>query len=255
MLDSLERIARLPSSPRLETLEEARELVRDLTPDEYALARVINSEADSRPTIEQACIADATVNDARARGKGLFAYITGGTGAFGEQGGVHKQSSARPPGPRHVEVALCTVRTRATVLPFVAPPFAGIAKGARQYLNPRVQDVLNKRDGSSTACPPLAILESWTYSRKIVSREDNGCQLATKRGGGQLEWVGPIAGVDPWNLMLMRPATAAQDRLYAEAVKVIESRGSYKGKGLPLAPVELLLVAGLIGAAYLGGLA
>jgi hypothetical protein len=50
--------------------------------------------------------------------------------------------------------------------------------------------------------------------------------------------------------MLLRPATSAQDRLFADAIKVIESRGRYKGR-FPLDPGGAALVALLVGASLL----
>lgn len=257
---TLARLEAAAREPRFDTLEEARAVYRDLTLDEYALARVINSEADRRPVLEQACIADSDVNRARDRGRSLFDYITNGSGQFGGQGrgddGVTRlQSSARPPGPKHVEVALAVLRRSWKAWPFLLPPLLGVSRGARQYFNPKVQDAMHAKDPASHSCSALGLLRAWTFdTEKCGARRccAGGAPAPdARRGRAQMEWVGPIPGVDAYQLMLIRPATANQGALYAEAVKVIESKGAYQGRRMPVAPVDLAIVAVLVGAGYL----
>lgn len=256
MLGTLATIEAAPRSPTFPTLEKALTYDAGLTRDSYALARVVASEFGQGEPTEMCCIADAIVNHADARGLSLFDHITERTGQFGSQGhgSNRKMSSKLDPGPRHVEAALAIVRRG--FFGALPPPLRGVAKGAYQFMDPKAQTSSNADDAARN-CPPLAVLESWTYARKILTHT-GGCELADQRGGGQLEWVGPIPGVDAYQLMLFRAATAQQDALYAAARRVIESRGSDPGQVLPLGPVELVTLAGLVAAAWLlsrGGLA
>jgi len=241
VLDHLAKIATAPTSPRFETHEEALERFPGLTRDAYALSRVINSEHGSGTPTEMCCIGDADANKAARQRRSIFDHVTAGTGQYGHQGEDKRPvSTARAPGPRHVVAALAVL---AGPQPF---GMRGIARGAERYFDVKAQ-AASAASSPETHCPPLVILERWTYSLPWGSER---CTLGTKRGGDQQEWVGPIPGVDPYVLMLMRPATAHQDALYQDARRVIESRGSYKGRWLPDA-VDLALLAVVVGGAWL----
>jgi hypothetical protein len=241
-------IAAAPTSPRFETEEEARQRFPGLTRDEYALARAVNSEAGSRPALEMACIADAIVN--AARGKSVFAHVTGGAG-YGPQKSPRPVTTDRDPGPRHVVAALAVLRPPAIfgqAVPLLAGNLRGCSHGATRFLNVKAQDELN-RSGSPTHRPAVAVLESWTYSRRFANDAPDGT-LKKERGGGQLEWVGHIPGVDAYRgVMLLRPATAQQDLLFSQARRIIESKGAYQG--LPFAPIDVAVLVAFIGATYL----
>lgn len=245
MAGALARIAAAPLSPSYGTHEAARAYAPDLTLDEYALARVVASEHGRGTPTEMGCIADASVN--HAAGAPLFAHVTAGRG-FGAQEG-RPMSTRLPPGPRHIEAARAVLRR--SFFGALSPALQGVARSARRYISPRSQQG-SFSEGSSKHCPALVILERWTYAKEWANR--SRCELSATRGRGQLEWVGPIPGVDPWTLMLFRPATLAQDALYADARRVIESGGSYKGRLRPLGAAELLAVGALIAAAQLGRL-
>jgi hypothetical protein len=222
----LDDIARTLTSPRFETLEEARAVFPDLTLDEYTMARVINSEHGSGSAVELVAIGDADANKAAATGKSIFQHATNGAG-YGAQGASRPVSSARAPGPRHVVAAVAVLRG----------PARGIARGARRYFDPREMNRghLAYKSGTSDkvlSCSALGLLEAWTFARPQCGRNRccaNGLPVAGPNGSGQEEWVGPIPGIEPYELMLMRPATAQQSALYAEARRVIETRGGYHG--------------------------
>jgi hypothetical protein len=253
----LDDIAKAPASPQLETLEEARAKVDPgLTLDEYTLARMVYSEGASGTPVELCCLADAAYNQARAAGRTIHAYATNGNG-FGQQDRTRPVSTARAPGPRHVHAALAVLRRRPWFgIPMLAPPPArGIARGARRFLSPRAQLALSKQDRSRW-CPPLAVLERWSFNAPWSDRSTCSVGKPGPRSGWE-EWVGPIPGVDPWRQMFMRPATSLHAQLYREARQVIESGGTYKGRD-PGASAELgelaLVVVGLgIAAAAAGG--
>jgi hypothetical protein len=245
----LETIAAASTSPTYSSLESARASVSDLTLIEYGLARVIASEHAKGSPAEICCIGDATINGAKAAGRDLLDHITAGSSQFGSQGsvgaGARKRpvSSARSPGARHIRAALALLRGRFFGL--VDPPARGISRGARRFFDPRAQLALSK--SGTKHCPPLVILERWTYA---LPWGPTRCTLGTKRGTGQEEWVGPIVGIDAYELMLFRPAGRQQDALYAAARRVIESQGlEQTGPSSAQPLVELLLVVILATAA------
>lgn len=249
MLDALAKIAASPRSPRFATEESARAVFPGLTRDEYAMARVVNSEHDGGTPTEQACIADAVLNAAGSRG--VYGHVTRGNG-YGEQGADRPVASGRHPGPRHVAAALAVMRAPTVFgqpVPLLKGPLRGIARGATRFLNVKAQADAHARS-SATHCPPDVVLRRWTYSLPWADRST--CTLGTKRGGGQLEWVGAIPGVDAYaGVMLLRPASSQQDQLFADALKVIASRGSYKGRTFPIGGVDVAILVALVGATYL----
>lgn len=203
-------------------LTAARRVGGDMTRDEYTLARIIASELGDGTAAELLCIGDADLNRARAAGRSVYDHATAGHG-YGRQG--DPSGSPRPVATSKDP----TVRHLRAVRALLAPGGArGIARGAQRYFDPKTQLALWR---AGKAHHPLTILDRWTFNRAWaggVVRDDDGRMtrpLGPVRPGGE-EWTGPIAGVDAWELMLMRPQTAAQLELYREAVEVIESRGA-----------------------------
>lgn len=252
----LDDIARASKTPTFSTLEAAQKMFPGLTLDAYTMARVINSEYGSGSAVELCAIGDADLNKANAAGKSIYQHATNGSG-YGAQGdragggGDRPVSSARAPGPRHVMAALAVLGGAAR----------GISRGARRYFDP---NAMNKgfaayRSGTSTkviSCSAIGLLEAWTFARPSCGGSRccaNGLPVAGPDGSGQEEWVGPIEGVNPYELMLMRPATSQQSALYATARQVIESRGSYRPGTLPTSSSgALFAVAGILALAGAG---
>jgi hypothetical protein len=240
----LEDIAVAPASPLFASVEDARRgTVGDLTSEEYTLARVIASEHSRGSSAELCSIGDAVINGARASGRALVDHVTGGSQSFGSQGTAgapgrnRPVSSARSPGPRHIKAALALLRGR--VWGLADPPARGVARGARRFFDPKSQ-LASHRSGDSRHCHPLVILERWTFDLDWVGP----CKLGPIRGTAQEEWVGPIPGVDAYELMLFRPAGRQQSALYLAARRLIESEGSDQAgpSELGRAVLELLVV-------------
>lgn len=239
-----------PTTPALESIAEARTYVADLTDDEYAIARVVQSEYGSGSPTEIACIGDCILNEAQDGHRSVVDHVTAGSGEYGEQGtagsGGRKRpvSSRQAPAPRHVAAALMLTRRRLWGL--LPPPARGVAKGGRMFFDPKTQAALHNR-GDPKYAAPLIVLQSWTFDQK---KDAGQIPDGTPKGKQQREWVGPIRGVDAWQLMIFRPATAQQKDLYHSAVRVIESQGLEQGGPSPAKPLlELALVVAAASAA------
>lgn len=207
-------------------LEQARRHVGGLTLDEYTLARVIASEHGSGSPAEMACIGDADLNRARRAGRSVFDHATGKSGRYGRQSKPRPVSTARDPYVRQVRV----------VNALLAGGVRGIARGAVQYLDARTQRALWKQGKASH---PLTVLDRWIHARawKKRTRDELGRRVDElgppgSLGGGPLEWVGPIDGVDAYELLLFRPRTTpeVQAASFAAATDVITSKGEDQGE-------------------------
>lgn len=126
----------------------------------------------------------------------------------------------------------------------------GVARGATRYFDPRTQHALWMK-GDPKYRSAESILESWTYNKPVVRRTTDAqgrtlAELGAPRAGGE-EWIGYVAGIDAYELMLFRPATAAQDQRYAEAREVIRTRGTWRPKSSPTALLALALVVTALG--------
>ncbi len=232
---------------RLLAQARAAARVADLTLDEYTLAAVMASENGNASAETIACIGDAELNHAEAKGVSVFQRCTGGTGRFGKQSGPRPVSTRLAPSQRHVLCALALTRTGGSVA-FGRGPARGIARGARRYYDVRTQYAMWLK-GDRNHCHPLVILERWTYNkpwagaRTVDAQGRAVCKLASKPGAGAgEEWVGPISGVDAWHLMLLRPGTAARDAQYAAARAFIQARISPGRKLVAAAALALAVL-------------
>lgn len=215
-----------------------------LTLDEYTAARLAVSEHGSGSPEELACIIDAEVNRAEKRGVSLYEHLTGGTDRFGRQRGVRKASTRLDPTMRHVEAARAVLGGDAR----------GIAQGAHRFFDPRTQTYIARTRG---AAPPLLVLERWCYDKAWATKNKSlkgGNELApwgSGVGDGLEEWVGPIDGVNAYELMLFRSATAGADhnQRYLAAREVIRSKSGIGRTLAELAPLGLALVL-LAGVVY-----
>lgn len=227
-------------------LDQARAYAADTTLSEYTLARVIVSERGNAGTVELAAIAAADKRRAEEAGKSIIAHATGGTMRYGQQGGIRPVSTKFDPDVRHLRIA------RAVLSGAAGDP----ARGATLYFDPR--DQLRMHLAGRRSLHPLVILDAWTYNRAIRNRRFEGgrwvADLGPKRRGGK-EWIGPVAGIDPWRTMLLRDVAdgdADQDARFAAARRVIESGGKHGG-GTRAAGAGDLLVTGAAVALFLLG--
>ena len=206
-----------------ELLIQARQVDAAITLDELTAARLAASEHFSGTMCELEAIVDAEVNRAAKRRRTLTEHLTS-KGTYGRQGGranggkKRKASTKRDPYERQLRAAraiLTTSRSR------------GISRGAVRFFDPVAQFNANQKwlrgDSDRRHCHPLVILERWAFDR-YWAKSKGPCQLDPKRGGrDRLEWVGPIPGIDPLRLLLMRPATAEHQQRY-EAARALLAR-------------------------------
>lgn len=207
-------------------LAQARAAARDpsITLDELAGARLAASEYGGGSLVELAAVIDSEVNRAEKAGRSLFDSLTRGAG-FGRQGqGSKRPASTRlDPEFRHLWAA------RAVLVGMAR----GIARGAVAFFNPAVMDSTHAawkagRGSIPTSCDALGLLELWTFDRPRLG--DAACPFDPARVGTETRaWVGPIPDVDPWRLMLMKPAKPGAEHFgaYVAARKEIE-----KGRAL-----------------------
>lgn len=207
-------------------LAQARATARDtgITLDELAGARLAASEHGGGSLVELAAIVDAAMNRAQESGRSLFDHLTRGEG-FGRQGqGSKRPASTRlDPEFRHLWAA------RAVLLGLAR----GIARGAGAFFNPAAMDSTHAawkagRGSIPTSCDALGLLELWSFDRPRLG--SSACPFdPSKVGANTRAWVGPIEDVDPWRLLLMKPAKPGAEHFaaYVAARKEIE-----KGRAL-----------------------
>lgn len=247
---SRDRLTRSTTLDPAAQLAEARELVPSVTLDELALARLVASEHGRGTPAELACIADAEVNEARVRRLGIAAHLMGSTGSFGPQGGPRPASTRQNPTMRHLAAARAVLRGDA----------AGISRGARRFFAPKAQDIAHRmwKAGKSTAkhtCSAIGLLTAWSYDLPPCERGGRCCEDGMPKVGNPGKrtegWVGQIHGVDPWELLLLRPMSRGPDHeaAYAAALAVL------RGKSIPGAGPDLVALAFFValGAARLVG--
>jgi hypothetical protein len=210
-------------------LAAARVAARDpsITLDELTGARLAASEYGGGSLVELATIVDAEVNRAEKAGRSLFESLTRGAG-FGRQGqGSKRPASTRlDPEFRHLWAA------RAVLVGMAR----GISRGAVAFFNPSVMDKAHAawKSGKGTiptSCDAMGLLELWSFDRPRLG--DSGCPFdATKVGPNTRAWVGPVEGVDPWRLMLMKPAATGAEHFgaYVAAREVIEKGRAFAGQ-------------------------
>lgn len=209
---------------------EAQARVPGITRDEYTLARILSSEYGSGPTLAVLAIGDATLNRAQAEGRSVFDHATQGNG-YGRQGANPRRpvSTSLDPLMRHVRAAQALTRGGQR----------GFSRGARRFFDPRVQYACWSKpttcvpNGSAAGTlnksqHPLVVLDSWCWGKSTgkCDRDELNryrCEHGPRRAPVE-EWVGPIAGIDAWELMLMRPATAEHGARYEQATQFIAER-------------------------------
>ena len=210
-------------------LKQAREFDADVSLDELAGARLIASEYARGTDMEWATILDAELNRANAKGQSLMWSLTGKSGRFGRQGASPSRpaSTARDPRMAHLEMAIGVIRKG---------HLRGIARGATRFFDPRVQDAMHRKwtTGKTKrihSCSASDLLEAWAfdYRRGLDSdgKRRRRCPADKSREGkNTLAWVGPIDGVDAYELMLMAPMPTGTKHTtrYVAARALIEAK-------------------------------
>ena len=203
-------------SPK-ELLKQARRYDPDVTLDELTGARLAASEHGSGSFTELCCIVDAEVNRAKRKGKSLYQSLTY-KDTFGKQGRTRRASTRRDPRMRHLLAARAVLSGKAR----------GISRGAVRFYDPKAQLNAHRRWKSGKSdrrhCHPLVILERWAFDYPWAKGK-KACTLNRKRSGRhKLQWVGPIPSVDPFRLLLMRPATEDHQKLYELTRDMLKQR-------------------------------
>jgi hypothetical protein len=212
-------------------LEQARERAGDpsITMDELTGARLAASEHYSGSQVEWRAIVDAELNRAERKKRSLFEHmVAGGRGRFGKQGkgSRRRATTARDPTLLHLEAARDVLSGKDR----------GVSQGAVQFFDPKVMNwaYAQWRAGKKktvTSCDALTLLEAWSFDYARFRRGGPRCPPDRSRSGNYtLAWVGPIEGVDPFELMLMEPMKPGPEhtRRYEAAKKVIKDRQGTK---------------------------
>lgn len=246
-MGALEDIARAPRTPLTrsksldpdELLVEARRVDSSVTMEEMTAARLAASEYGSGGPAELACVIDAGVNGADAAGDGtLTDHLTDSSGQYGPQGPSRPASTRLNPNLRHLAAARAVL----------GGELRGIALGARRFFSPRSQDDQHRswKFGLSKkvhSCSALGLLTAWSYARPKCSDGRRCCAggmpPSSPDGKRPESWVGPIDGVNPYVLMLLKPSSYGpqHDALYDQAAAIIRA-----GSGQPLREGAALLV-------------
>jgi hypothetical protein len=214
-----------------ELLGQARQIDPEITLDELAAARLIASErGDVGTTAEWCCIVDVELNRAHRAGSALYTSLTRGA-SFGVQGRERPASTRQDAHEGHLAAARAVFSGEAR----------GISRGAVRFFDPADADRAAARYHAwlanpahnppvARACDALTILERWSFG--FPFKPGSGmCELERSRIGSDNEpqaWVGPIAGVDAWRLMLFAPLDAADPHhlaTYQEARALITRAG------------------------------
>lgn len=212
-------------------LEQARKRAGpEITLEELTAARLIASEHSRGTWQEMTAIVDAELNRAEAKGLTMTKHLTS-NGTYGKQGGRHQRgkkrraSTRRDPTTEHLRAARAVL----------GGEMRGIARGAVRFFDPRAQWAMHRKwtTGKSDRrhCHPLIILERWSYDRKW-RKGAPPCTLRTKNGKHLQEWVGPIEGINPLRLMLLRPAKPGddQERQHEQARELVAAHWPLTGK-------------------------
>jgi hypothetical protein len=249
-MGALEDIARAPRTALTrsksldpdELLVEARRVDANVTLDELTAARLAASEYGNGGPAELACVIDAGVNQAAANGESLTDHLTDTRGRYGPQDASRPASTRQNANLRHLAAARAVL---------AGGELAGIALGARRFFSPRSQDDQHRAwkfglGKKVHSCSALGLLTAWSYVRPKCSNGRRCCAdgmpPASPNGKHPESWVGPIDGVNPYVLMLLRPSSYGpqHDALYQQAATIIRA-GS--GQGLRDGAALVVLLA------------
>lgn len=188
------------------------------TLDEYSLARMVQSEEGGNGPVHMLAVAEAAVNEARRRGRTVTRLLTasaivGVDGHYSEQAAGKWASTRSDP------------RERAAKAAELALQGSNVFMGVVDYFSPRNQDA-----GSQNG-----------HTLRLSSE-----QYIAERASEGLFWIGPVAGVNPYELMLF----SRQPQGTTDAANAVVESGR-KGETVKTGMVVLLVVcAGLL---YLTG--
>ncbi len=198
--------------------------------EELTGARLAKSEHGSGSFTELCCIVDSELNRARRKGISLYRSLTK-RNRFGKQEAGRPASTRLDPTVRHLLAARAVLGGKAR----------GVSRGSTRFFDPlsmekqhrRYRDwVAGGRQGEKpgiVSCDALGLLEVWSFD--YAKKGGNRCPPDRSRTGNDtLAWVGPIAGVDPTRLLLMKPMKPGPEhtRRYQAARDVLR-RGLDKG--------------------------
>jgi len=205
-------------------LAQARKFDPLVSLDELAAARLIASEYARGTDAEWAAIIDTELNRSEALYRPLAASLMGALGRFGRQGSAKRPASTARDPQAHLAVASAVFRSGR---------LRGISRGARRFFNPRVQDAMHRKwkSGKTSrvhSCSALDLLEAWSFDyrrgRDVDGKRRRRCPPDRRRvGSNTMAWVGPIQGVDSYELMLMAPmgVSAEHTRRYQASEALI----------------------------------
>lgn len=212
-------------------LQQAKTRDAAITLDELSAARLIASERSSGTPTEWACIVDAELNRAQAKGKTLTDHLTGGTGIYGPQGGKRPAATRRNAQRRHLVAARAVLSGEAR----------GISRGAVRFFDPSAQDRLHRRFKAGKtgdrvfSCQARGTLDAWSFDFPSCKKGRRCCAdglppVAVKPGPNPQAFVGDIPQVDAYRLMLFKPSELgdAHTKAHADAAAIIRARS-----GLP----------------------
>lgn len=214
-------------------VDEAARKVPGVDLQSYTLARLASSEYGKATPEMWAAVIDAELNRAERRKRTVFEHLCP-TGTYGKQGGTRPAATTRDPTFQTLAAARAVLDGRAR----------GIARGAERFFDPRVMDVLHRKDPARVSCDALNLLDRWSYNRN-QGPTGKKCPPGDRVGDHTEAWVGQIPGIDPWELMLMRPMPPGplHDAAFQQARAVILAGR----RGLPTT-VDVVLVAAVAAA-------
>lgn len=218
----------------MQLLQQALRYDPEVDLDELTGARLVASELGSGTFTELTCIVDAEVNRAERRGKSLYTSLAYNH-QFGKQGGKRPATTRLDPKMRHLLAARAVIRGTAR----------GVSNGATRFYDPEAMEVLHRRyrnwvdsgrkgkRPSVVSCDAITLLEAWSFDYAKKEKGGNRCPPDRTRSGRYTQaWVGPIPGVDPLRLFLMKPMSlgAEHTRMFEAARDVLRQGLGTTGK-------------------------
>ncbi len=191
--------------PPYELLARACQIDPFINMGELTGARLAKSEHGKGSFTELCCIVDSELNRARMKKISLFRSLTKNN-RFGKQERGRPASTRLDPTMRHLLAARAVLRGDAR----------GVSRGSTRFFDPLSMEWQHRKyrkwlEGGKqgkkpgiVSCDALGLLEVWCFD--YGKKGKNRCPPdRSRRGRDTLAWVGPIPGVDPGRLTLMKP--------------------------------------------------